>query len=97
VVVDDSVDALERLRDEVAAPNVFYLLGDADVLPLMDDSVDEVVASGLPSADELFRVLRAGGRTIVSNPDTGELERLFADAGFTAVTAADDLVTARKP
>ena len=59
-VVDESVDALEALRAQTRAPNVFYFVGCAEVLPLPDASVDEVV--GAPPTDtaraELERVLR---------------------------------------
>jgi ubiquinone/menaquinone biosynthesis C-methylase UbiE len=60
LVVDDSVDALEELRARTRAPNVFYLLGCAEVLPLPDESVDEVVGPApTPVAErELARVLR---------------------------------------
>jgi hypothetical protein len=59
--VDESVDALEQLRARTRAPNVFYLLGCAEVLPLPDGSVDEVVGPAPPTAvgeRELVRVLR---------------------------------------
>jgi hypothetical protein len=60
LVVDESVDVLETLRARTRAPNVFYLLGCAEVLPLPDDSVDEVVGPPpTPAAErELARVLR---------------------------------------
>jgi hypothetical protein len=60
LIVDESVDVLEELRAGTRAPNVFYLLGCGDVLPLPDASVDEVVGAP-PSAEaqaELDRVLR---------------------------------------
>jgi ubiquinone/menaquinone biosynthesis C-methylase UbiE len=61
LVVDESVDVLEALRAQTDAPNVFYLLGCAEVLPLPDASVDEVV--GAPPTDEarseFERVLRS--------------------------------------
>jgi ubiquinone/menaquinone biosynthesis C-methylase UbiE len=60
LVVDDSVEVLEELRAKTRAPNVFYLLGWAEVLPLPDASVDEVVGAP-PSTEaqaELDRVLR---------------------------------------
>jgi ubiquinone/menaquinone biosynthesis C-methylase UbiE len=102
LVVDESVDALERLRRNSAAPNVFYLLGSADVLPVMDASVDEVLATSVPRAEaaqEFFRVLRSGGEvSLVAgdedptgealNLDAREVERLFTDAGFAAVMVA---------
>jgi ubiquinone/menaquinone biosynthesis C-methylase UbiE len=60
LVVDESVDALEELRAKTRAPNVFYLVGWAEVLPLPDESVDEVVGPPpTPEAEREFkRVLR---------------------------------------
>jgi hypothetical protein len=59
-VVEESADALEALRATTSAPNVFYLIGCAEVLPLPDGSVDEVVGAA-PTAvaeREFARVLR---------------------------------------
>ena len=60
IVVDESVDVLEELRARTRAPNVFYLLGWPEVLPLPDASVDEVVGPppGPDAKRELARVLR---------------------------------------
>jgi hypothetical protein len=102
LVVEDSVDELERLRGETPAPNVSYLIGTLDILPLMDSSVDEVLATAAVrprDAAECFRVLRPGGRVSLAavnedrtretlNLDPHELERLFVDAGFTSVSVA---------
>jgi Methyltransferase domain len=104
LVVEDSVDELERLRRETRAPNVSYLIGALDVLPLTDSSVDEVLAtSGLqPDAPgECLRVLRPGGRIALGMVDEDgagdalnlgphDLERLFIDAGFESVSVTDD-------
>jgi hypothetical protein len=60
LVVAESVDILEELRAKTDAPNVFYLVGCAEVLPLPDASVDEVVGAP-PNAEartEFERVLR---------------------------------------
>jgi ubiquinone/menaquinone biosynthesis C-methylase UbiE len=59
-VVDESVDVLEELRAKTRAPNVFYLVGCAEVLPLPDASVDEVVGAPPNAAarTEFDRVLR---------------------------------------
>jgi ubiquinone/menaquinone biosynthesis C-methylase UbiE len=60
LVVDESVDVLEQLRAGSHASNVFYFIGCAEVLPLPDASIDEVV--GAPESPEaraeLERVLR---------------------------------------
>ncbi len=102
LVVDRSVDALEHLRDTTMASNVFYLVGSMDVLPLTDASADEILAAAVPSADaaaEFFRVLRPRGLVALAatdedqtglalNLDADEVEQLFSDAGFTAVTVA---------
>jgi ubiquinone/menaquinone biosynthesis C-methylase UbiE len=60
LVVDESVDVLEELRASMRAPNVFYLLGCAEVLPLPDASVDEVIgaAPNNEARAEFDRVLR---------------------------------------
>jgi len=115
LVVDESVDALERLRRDTAAPNVFYLLGSIEVLPLTDASVDEVLATDVFRPDapaECFRVLRPGGEVAFAtrdedragdtlNVEASEVERLFTDAGFDAVSTARArgrfVVAARKP
>ncbi len=114
LVVDRSVDALERLRESTTASNVFYLVGSMDVLPLTDASVDEILATSVPSGEaaaEFFRVLRPAGQVAVAadedhtrvalNLDAREVERLFSDAGFAAVTVAAAqsrlAVAARKP
>jgi SAM-dependent methyltransferase len=82
------------------SPNVSYLLVIADVLPLTDGSVDAVVSrSAISEAapPEFFRVLRPGGRMLISrddedeegsalNLDLREIERLFNDSGFAGVT-----------
>jgi SAM-dependent methyltransferase len=82
------------------SPNVFYLVGIADVLPLTDGSVDAVVsrcAVTEAAPAEFFRVLRPGGRMLISrddedeegsalNLDLREIERLFNDSGFSGVT-----------
>jgi ubiquinone/menaquinone biosynthesis C-methylase UbiE len=115
LVVDRSVDALERLRKATTASNVFYLVGSMDVLPLTDAAADEILASSVPNSDaaaEFFRVLRPGGEVALAagdqdptgtalNLDPDEVERLFTEAGFAAVTVAATqgrlAVAARKP
>ena len=98
VAIDSSVDALEELRASTAAPNVSYLIGWADVLPLMDESVDVVVTHETEAARELFRVLRSGGR-ISMYGDPGDLGQVFGSVGFTDVrtSSAARWLTAVKP
>ena len=101
-MVDRSVDALEQLRKVTTASNVFYLVGSMDVLPLTDEAADEILSSAVPNTEaaaEFFRVLRSGGEVGVAvadedpmgaalNVGADEVERLFTDAGFAAVTVA---------
>jgi ubiquinone/menaquinone biosynthesis C-methylase UbiE len=106
VVVERSVDALEHLRHTSTAPDVSYLVGDAEVLPLPDESVDLVRIATPPSeeaAQEYLRVLRAGGRVTVAGPPGSALnvgERVLTDAGFADVAVVQDdgspSLTARK-
>ena len=79
IAVDPSVGALEellRLAHEANANGVMYLVGDAEVLPLPDASVDAAVLRSVlvhvPNVDvavtELARVLRPGGRLSLREP-----------------------------
>ncbi len=56
IVVDASSERLEELQAEGSDPRVSYLIGDDEVLPLPDASVD--VAVGQVAATEIERVLR---------------------------------------
>jgi ubiquinone/menaquinone biosynthesis C-methylase UbiE len=56
VLIDHSAAELERFERETADPRVFYLIGDPEILPLPDRSVDR--ALGADGAPELARVLR---------------------------------------
>ena len=56
IVLDESAERLEVLEDEVADPRVWFMIGDAEVIPLPDASVDEVV--GVPASPEVDRVTR---------------------------------------
>ena len=82
IAVDPSVGALEellRLAHEAKANGIMYLVGDAEVLPLPDASVDAAVlalgarARGRPRAavDELARVLRPGAGSRCASRWTG--------------------------
>jgi ubiquinone/menaquinone biosynthesis C-methylase UbiE len=100
-VVRSQVDELEELLEEahaLGASGVAYLVGDAPVLPLPDGAVGAAVgriatddgALGA-AADELARVLSAGGRVSLAEPDSAagkELARSLAAAGFEQVEIA---------
>jgi arsenite methyltransferase len=76
LAIDISVDVLEELRAHCAAPNVSYLVGSADVIPLPDATVDVVmtrsvliyVSDKAEVAREFERVLRSGGRVSLFEP-----------------------------
>ena len=61
VVLEPSVDELERLMAELADPRLDYLLGELPVLPLPDASIDLLVGAD-PADAEVARVLRVEGR-----------------------------------
>ena len=61
VVLEPSVNELERLLIELADPRLDYLLGELPVLPLPDASVDLLVGADAADA-EVERVLRPDGR-----------------------------------
>jgi ubiquinone/menaquinone biosynthesis C-methylase UbiE len=104
LVVDESVEELERLRRTTTAPNVAYLIGSLEILPLTDSSVDEILATGALRADaagECFRVVRPGGKVAIAastedrtghalNLDPRDVEQLFIDTGFASVSVASD-------
>jgi len=97
-VVQSQVEELEELLGEAhaaGASGVAYLVGEAPVLPLPDSAVAAAVgriatdegALGA-AADELARVLSAGGRVSFAEPDAGagkELAHALAAAGFEQV------------
>jgi ubiquinone/menaquinone biosynthesis C-methylase UbiE len=56
VVLDESGGKLEALLDELADPRVWFMIGDAEVIPLPDGSADEIV--GGPASPEVARVSR---------------------------------------
>jgi ubiquinone/menaquinone biosynthesis C-methylase UbiE len=97
-VVQSQVDELEELLGEAhaaGASGVAYLVGEAPVLPLPDGAVAAAIgriatdegALGA-AAEELARVLSAGGRASFAEPDAGageELAHALAAAGFEQV------------
>jgi ubiquinone/menaquinone biosynthesis C-methylase UbiE len=98
-VVRSQVDELEELlgaAHAAGASGVAYLVGEAPVLPLPDDAVAAAVgriatdnreALGA-AAEELARVLAAGGRVSLAEPDTAageELAHTLEATGFESV------------
>lgn len=57
LILEPSVDELERLLAELADPRLDYLLGELPVLPLPDGSVDRVIGADTGHA-EVARVLK---------------------------------------
>jgi ubiquinone/menaquinone biosynthesis C-methylase UbiE len=83
IAVDPSVGALEellRLAHDVGSNGIMYLVGDAEILPLPDASVDAAilrsvlghVADVSVAITELARVLRPGGRLSLCEPLTDD-------------------------
>jgi ubiquinone/menaquinone biosynthesis C-methylase UbiE len=56
IVIDPSADRLEELERRFPDPRITFLIGDGEVIPLPDRSVDKVLGEG--SAAETRRVLR---------------------------------------
>jgi ubiquinone/menaquinone biosynthesis C-methylase UbiE len=97
-VVRSRVDELEELLGEAhaaGASGVAYLVGEAPVLPLPDGAVAAAVGRIATddgaldaAANELARVLSAGGRASFAEQDAGageELARALSSAGFEQV------------
>jgi ubiquinone/menaquinone biosynthesis C-methylase UbiE len=97
-VVRSQVNELEELLGEAhaaGASGVAYLVGEAPVLPLPDGAVAAAVGrivtddgALVAAAEELARVLSAGGRVSFAEPDSAageELARSLLEAGFEQV------------
>ena len=97
-VVRSQVDELEELLGEAhaaGASGVAYLMGEAPVLPLPDGAVAAAIGriatdegALVAAAEELARVLSAGGRVSFAEPGEAaghELARALAAAGFEQV------------
>ena len=100
-VVRSQVDELEELlgaAHAAGASGVAYLVGETPVLPLPDDAVAAAVGRIATddgaleaAAEELARVLSAGGRASFAEPDATageELARALTAAGFDEVEVA---------
>jgi arsenite methyltransferase len=91
LAIDISVDALEELRANVTAANIFYLFGSAEVLPLTDASIDAVVTRSVliyvedkpEAAREFYRVLKPGGRVSLFEPINSRNLRLSQTVDLT--------------
>jgi ubiquinone/menaquinone biosynthesis C-methylase UbiE len=55
-VLEPSAGLLEEVEDEIADPRVWFMIGDAEVIPLPDASVDEIL--GAEPSPETARVTR---------------------------------------
>jgi len=90
IALDISVDCLDELRSACDDPRVSYLVGDAEVLPLPNESVDVVttrsvliyVREKVEAVRELFRVLRPGGRVSIFEPVNRRNTRLWQLVDF---------------
>jgi ubiquinone/menaquinone biosynthesis C-methylase UbiE len=103
IAVDPSVGALDELLErahELGASGISYLVGDAAVLPLPDESVDVVLMRSVLAraddvhavVDELARVLRPGGRVSLCEPPDGpDVEAAFAGWSEVRVEAEGEL------
>ena len=93
VAVDVSADALEELRRVATSPNISYFIGNAEVLPVPDGSVDVVLTRSVliyvdekaEAVREFFRVLRAGGRVSIFEPINSRNTRLSEAIDFGAL------------
>jgi hypothetical protein len=56
VVLDGSAGRLLALFGQLGDPRVWFMIGDAEVIPLPDGSADEVL--GAPASPEVARVSR---------------------------------------
>ena len=105
IAVDPSPAVLEELlhiAHETGAAGLMYLVGDAEVLPLPDASVDAVVlrsvlvhvADTRAAAGELARVTRPGGRLSLREPLDRESVQLSNAIDWTALGELGERVVA---
>jgi ubiquinone/menaquinone biosynthesis C-methylase UbiE len=55
IVLDPSAEQLEAVERARPDPRIWYLIGDAEVVPLPDDSVDGAVGSSSPDVERVVR------------------------------------------
>lgn len=105
IAVDPSVGALEellRLAHDVGANGIMYLVGNAEVLPLPDASIDAAilrsvlvhVADVRSAVGELARVLRSGGRLSLREPLNRDGTYLPTAVDWSALGELGERVTA---
>ena len=56
IVIDSSADRLDELEERFPDSRISWLIGDGEVIPLPDSSVDKVLGEGTEA--EIRRVLR---------------------------------------
>lgn len=84
MAVDYALVAVDHARQKYLRPNLTFQVAEAENLPFPDEAFDLVVAFEILEhtmdhervVGELGRVLRPGGRLLVSTPN-GKLERMF--------------------
>ncbi len=88
IAVDQSDAMLAEMRKKFAGTNrIDYRLGEAANLPLLDESVDYVFAnmylhhveSPLEAIEEMVRVLKPGGKLVITDLDEHSYEFLRAE------------------
>jgi arsenite methyltransferase len=97
------VDKARRNQDKLGLDNVEFRLGQIEALPVASDSIDVIISNcvinlspGKPAVfQEMFRVLRPGGRVAVSDIITqghfSAQERADMAAWSSCVTGAEDV------
>jgi ubiquinone/menaquinone biosynthesis C-methylase UbiE len=87
IAVDQSSEMLSEMREKLGNENISYRVGDADQLPIKDESVDVVVANmylhhvenPLIAIEQMYRILRPGGQLVFTDLDTHDYKFLVEE------------------